>query len=81
MIETKENGFTIRYATQGAVMDWDYVCLGCSEITTISHLRTDTMRGRECPHCKGQLSRHISAAPALDADFHESQKSHNLGWD
>jgi DNA-directed RNA polymerase subunit RPC12/RpoP len=81
MKEQKENGVTVRYSGEGLVRDWEYKCYGCAEEVTISHTRMESMRGRECPHCKGELGRMITAAPALDADFHEGQKSHNLGWD
>lgn len=81
MIEFKEGNITVKFSGEGVAQDWDYRCYDCGKDTVIAHTRLETMRGRECPCCKGELGRRITSAPALDADFHESQKAHNLGWD
>jgi DNA-directed RNA polymerase subunit RPC12/RpoP len=73
--------FKINYKGSSCIIPFEYRCLECGEHTTIEQARKDDMRGRECPHCKGELVRYIGKPPSLDADYHESQKTHNLGWD
>ena len=62
-------------------IDFDYVCLSCRGESTLRHERSETMHGRVCGDCGGELSRHITQAPTLDADYHDRCKSHNLGWE
>lgn len=64
------------------LLDFEYKCLKCGHIHTIEHRRSDEMRGRTCTckGCKGELSRYIHTAPALDADYHEAHLARNIGW-
>ncbi len=74
--------FKINYTGSGIPMPFEYVCGTCREQCEITQKRTEVMSGRPCPSCKdGVLLRYLSAPPALDADFHDRGKAHNIGWD
>ncbi len=62
---------------------FDYKCSKCGHISVIDQRRKDDMRHRKCKQrgCGGLLSRYITKAPLLDADYHDSRKYHNIGWD
>jgi DNA-directed RNA polymerase subunit RPC12/RpoP len=60
---------------------FEYVCLTCREHEVIEHTRKEDMANRKCSACGNLMARHIDGAPSLDADYHESQLTHNLGWD
>lgn len=72
--------FKINYKGSSYEVPFEYKCLDCEEHCTIEHKRSDTMRGRECPKCKGELSRYIGKAPSLGADYHVDQLTRNIGW-
>lgn len=75
-------GYNVRFKGGCNInVTFEYICLSCNGHTELFHKRSDDMRGRECPTCKGQLARYHDTAPMLDADYHESQLTHNLGWD
>lgn len=72
----------INYTGAGIPMPFEYICGTCKERCEVVQKRTEAMSGRPCPICGlGTLLRYLSAPPALDADFHDRSKSHNIGWD
>jgi len=73
--------FKVNYRGSSYDLPFEYKCTECGEHTTIEHKRSATMRGRECPECKGELSRYIGKAPSLGADYHQDQLTRNIGWD
>lgn len=73
----------ITYKGTSMVVPFDYRCPECGHTCSIDHKRHEDMAHRKCPKkkCKGTLRRHIHTAPMLDADYHESRKYHNIGWE
>jgi len=75
-------GFTTNFKGGCTIsVDFEYVCLDCGEHEIVHHKRSDTMAGRECTNCSGLLARYHDKPPMMDADYHDSQLTHNLGWD
>jgi len=72
--------FKITYRGSSYDVPFDYKCTACELICTVEHKRCETMHGRECPKCKGELTRYISKAPSLGADYHVDQLTRNIGW-
>ena len=78
----KETGYTVNFRGGcDMVMGFEYVCLTCAEHAVIQHKRSDPMKGRSCTKCAGVLSRYHDVAPMMDADYHDSCRSYNIGWD
>lgn len=78
----KELGFNINIKG-GCNMDvsFEYVCLTCKEHIILQHKRSEPMKGRKCTECEGNLARYHDKPPTLDADYHDSCRSYNIGWD
>ena len=78
----KEHSFTVNFKGGCTIThSYEYVCLRCAEHVVLNHKRNEDMTHRKCIECEGDLSRYISAPPALDADFHDSCRSYNIGWE
>lgn len=78
----KTVGYNVRFKGGCTIaVNFEYVCLTCDEHTVIMHRRSDPMKGRQCTKCQGELSRYHDKPPMMDADYHDSQLTHNLGWD
>lgn len=56
-----------------------YKCPVCCHEQDVSHPASEEplVRCDKCNHCMNKKP----TVPALDADHHDSMKSHNLGWD
>lgn len=72
--------FKINYKGSSYILPFEYQCMSCEEHTIVEHLRKDSMKGRVCPKCGGELVRYMGKPPALGADYHESMKFRNIGW-
>lgn len=72
--------FKITYKGNSLVIPFDYKCYECGDISVIEQKRSDDMNHRICEKCGGKLSRYITSAPMLDADYHESHLARNIGW-
>lgn len=70
----------INYRCSGIQKEWEYVCEDCREHVTLTHKTSDDMDHRHCEKCSGLLLRFIRKAPSLGADYHDSQRTHNIGW-
>ena len=78
----KAHSFTVNFKGGCTIThSYEYVCLRCTEHVVLKHKRNEDMTHRKCKECEGNLARYISAPPALDADFHDSCRSYNIGWD
>lgn len=78
----KELGFNINFRGGcNIAISFEYICLTCSEHAIIQHKRSEPMSGRPCTKCSGELARYHDVPPMMDADYHDSQRTHNLGWD
>ena len=73
-------GFKINYKCSGMLKDWPYICEDCKDTSILTHKTSDDMSCHECKKCGGHLLRHITVAPSLDADYHDSCRTHNIGW-
>lgn len=76
--------FKVNYRGAGIIQDFDYICKECGYTGTIAQKRSEDMDKRRCPECKKKrkkvfMLRHITKAPALDADFHYNCHSSNIG--
>jgi hypothetical protein len=77
-----EQGYTVNFRGGCTIThSYEYVCLTCHEHSVIKHQRNEDMTHHKCTKCESPLSRFISAPPGLDADFHDSCRSYNIGWD
>ncbi len=72
--------FKINYKGNSLVIPFDYKCYECGDISIIEHKRSEDMRNRKCKKCEGELSRYITKAPCMDADYHDSLRTYNIGW-
>lgn len=70
----------INYKCSGMEKDWGYVCEDCKDLSVLTHKTSDDMHCHKCKKCGGDLLRHINKAPSLDADYHDSCRTHNIGW-
>ena len=77
----REVGYVVNFRGGCTIThSYEYVCLTCKEHAVIKHQRNEDMTHRSCTKCAGNLARYISSPPALDADFHDSCRSYNIGW-
>jgi putative FmdB family regulatory protein len=72
----------VTYSGSGFPRPFDYKCPECGHICVIVQRPIESMDDHDCPSChNAKLMRYLTHAPSFGADWHESQKSHNLNWD
>lgn len=80
-VTTTGKPYKVTYKGGSRLVNFEYICYGCHDISFIEHKRSEDMRHRTCEKCGDLLSRHITSAPRLDADYHEAHLTRNIGWD
>lgn len=72
----------INYKGSGFPRPFEFKCPSCGHECEVEQRPSDPMDNHDCPACmESKLIRHHTGAPSMDADWHDSQKSHNLNWD
>jgi hypothetical protein len=57
-----------------------YICPSCAWEQEVTHPASKEHH-EKCPSCQSFELVKKPTAPALDADYHDSCLSHNIGWD